>query len=490
MALIFSGADATDARGWVSRLSGAELFILGPEGAGAPVLATIRVPVVEPFRPLSNGDYAPAGAWLGTVLRPGVAESFRLKALEGTLVITGAITATGGGGELELDSRTLSFGDLITLSSGHLAVDGSHSPSRLNLKLFGAASPARPDGQRFKVHWDSWYEKKTVTYPEIFYLTNLPAYVHTVTLCILHPQFRYTGLDDNVFETTGMQFYGSGHQLRNALDVLRLRQPKIRIGMGIQQGGALGFEPYDPKGWAGMTSAHLASMRRFADDMGIREIDVICETISSVMEEQMHCVTGADGEVSCFTDAELVGVIRAFRERFPRPHYTLAFDGYNTGAYFGPYRRQRPLGWNHGYVAALTRNPETRDALDVINIMSFDEQAGYDPVRALEAYSYAFPGVEIYLGLRSGPPWHGTRSMSLLNCLDYINATIGLGTAGIWLYSLLWDVGEYKPPYSATKPDSNMMARLVAERFNLPEADKPLVTGLADQLPPLPWWTP
>ncbi len=490
MALVVSGGgDATDAAGWVSRLSGADLFILGPQAEGAPVLAMIRVPVVEPFQMGAEGVFALAGAWLGTVLRPGHAESFRLKALEGDLVLTGSISAAGGGADMILDRTTLAFGDLVTLGSGRLAADGDRAARGLRLQLSGAATAAQPKGQRFKVHWDSWYEKKTVTYPEIFYLTNLPAYVHTVCLCILHPQFRYMGLNDSVFETTGMQFYGNGHQLRNALDVLRLRQPKIRISMGIQQGGSLGFEPYDPNGWAGMNSNHLASIKRFADDMGIREINVICETVSSVMDEKMHCITKPDGEVSCHTDAELVQVIAAFRERFPRPHYTLAFDGYNTGAYFGPFRRQRPLGWNHGYVAALARDSQTRDALDAVNIMSFDEQAGYDPVRALEAYSYAFPKAEIYLGLRSGPPWHGTRNMSLLDCLDYINATIGHGTAGIWLYSLLWDVGEYKPPYSAAKPDSNMMARLVAERFQLPEADRPLVAGLSDQLPPMPWWT-
>ena len=76
--------------------------------------------------------------------------------------------------------------------------------------------------------------------------------------------------------------------------------------------------------------------------------------------------------------------------------------------------------------------------------------------------------------------------MSLLDCLDYINATVGLGTAGIWLYSMLWDVGEPTPPYSVAHPDSNMMALLAARQFQLPEADKPLVAGLSDRLPALP----
>lgn len=488
MAIAVSGdGAASSVAGWAARLAGADLLILGPAAQGSPILATVRVPVVAPFAAGGHGGMALSGAWIGTVLHPGHAESFRFQVLEGNLAVTGSITAPGGGGDMELERVDLPFGDLLTLSSGVLGGGAEQGAARgLRLALKGAVAPARPDGQRFKVHWDSWFERPTPAYPEQLYLTSIPAYVGTVTLCFGRPQFLYESLSDNVYATTGLQFDGTGHQLRNALDLLRMRQPHIRIALAIQQGGKLGFEPYDWKGWAGMHSGHLASIRRFVDDMGIREIDVDYEAVSSSMESDKHCMTQRNGDVRCFTDGELVRVVKAFRDRFPRPQYTLAFDAYNTGAYFGPFGRQKPIGWNHGYVAALTKDPHTRDALDIINIMSFDEQAGYDPVRALEAYSHAFPKAQVYLGLRSGPPWHGSAGMSLLNCLDYINATIGLGTAGVWLYSMLWDLAEPTPPYSAAHPDSNMMAMLVARQFQLPEAGKPLVAGLSDYLPALP----
>ncbi|WP_322994215.1 hypothetical protein [Castellaniella sp.] len=488
MAIAVSGdGAASGVSTWAARLAGADLLILGPATQGSPVLATVRVPVVSPFATGANGGLTLSGAWLGTVLHSGRAESFRLRVLEGNLSVTGTISAPGGGGDMVLENVDLPFGDLLTLSSGLLGVGAGNDSARgPQLALKGAVTSAKPDGQRFKVHWDSWFERPTPAYPEQLYLTSIPAYVGTVTLCFGRPQFLYESLSDNVYATTGLQFDGTGHQLRSALDLLRMRQPHIRIALAIQQGGKLGFEPYDWKGWAGMHSGHLASIRKFVDDMGIREIDVDYEAVSSSMDSDKHCMIQPDGDVRCFTDGELVRVVKAFRDRFPRPQYMLAFDAYNTGAYFGPFGHQKPVGWNHGYVAALAKDPQTRDALDAINIMSFDEQAGYDPVRALEAYSHAFPKAQVYLGLRSGPPWHGSNKMSLLNCLDYINATIGLGTAGIWLYSMLWDLGEPTPPYSVAHPDSNMMAMLAARQFQLPDADKPLVAGLSDRLPALP----
>ncbi|MGQ3676461.1 hypothetical protein ACT6QH_13305 [Xanthobacter sp. TB0139] len=485
MAIVVSGsAGPASAAEWVARLSGSSLFLLGATEQGAETLAMVRVPVAAPFKPGMGDGQELSGIWSGTVLRPGLAKSFRLEALEGDLVIMGTVSAPGDGGDLELDRLTLPFGQMVMVKAGRLSVSRQKGQTRgLGLALFGTVAMAPPQGQHFKVHWESWWDSPDVAYPEKFYLTNLPSYVSSVSLCFARPQFIYEGLSDNVQATTGLNFDGTGHQFRNVLDLLRMRQPHIRIALSIQQGGKQGFEPYDWSGWAGMHSGHLASIRRFVDDMGITEIEVDYECNSASMEMDKHCITQPNGDVWCYTDGEMVRVIRAFRDRFPRPKYKLALDGFNTGAYFGPYRRQKPLGWNHGYVAALVKDKDTRDAFDIINVMSFDEQPVYDPVRALEAYVHAFPRAEVYLGLRAGPPWKASRAMTLDDCLDYANATIALGTPGIWLYAMLWDLKEPTPPFNAAHPNGNMMARLVAERFGLPEADRPLVEGLSNALP-------
>ncbi|MGR7997468.1 MULTISPECIES: hypothetical protein [unclassified Xanthobacter] len=465
MTIAVTGAGRNeDAAALARRLALGTLDLLGPAAAGAPLMARVRLPL-QPFRASATGAEV-SGLWFGTVRQDGVAESFRLVSADGALALTGAV-----GTDLRLDPGRLAYGQVVDITSGRLA----GAAGSVGLTLGGTVSVAQPRGQEFHVHWDSWFENRTPNYPEHLYLTNLPAYVSTVTLCFARPQVIYESLDDDVFLTTGLQFDGTGHQLKTALDLLRLRQPHIRVALAIQQGGKLGFEPYNPDGWAGMDSGHFRALRTFVDHMGIRDIDVDYECVAAASSSDKHCRIKPDGDVWCYTDGELARVVRTFREKFPRPRYRLAFDAYNTGAYFGPYAQERPVGWNHGYAAALARDPKLRDAIDVINIMSFDEKPGYDPVRALEAYRYHFPSASVFLGLRSGPPWHGDVKRSLTDCLDYINAAIRLGAGGIWLYSLLWDVGEPHGPYGPDNPDADMMGRLVAQRFQLPQADRPLV---------------
>ncbi|MDQ0503963.1 hypothetical protein [Xanthobacter agilis] len=464
---VVSGGAVSDAASVTARFALGTMDLIGPAAAGAPVMARVRLPLV-PFKAIGGGAQQVSGLWFGTVRRAGPAETFRLVSGDGSLVLTGAV-----GSDLKLDAATLAYGEVLDITSGQLSMGAGGS---LALSLAGKMSVPEPSGQEFHVHWDSWYEKPDPAYPERFYLTNLPPYVSTVTLCFARPQVTYEGLDDNVFATTGLQFQGTGHQLKNALDLLRLRRPGIRVALAVQQGGPLGFEPYNREGWAGMNGTHFRALALFLEQMGIRDIDVDYECVASSMDGDKHCLVKANRDVWCYTDGELVRVIKAFRDKFPRPKFRLAFDAYNTGAYFGPFARQAPVGWNHGYVAALARDPKARAAIDIINIMSFDEKPGYDPARALEAYQYHFPDAQVFLGLRSGPAWHGDVKRSLTDVIDFANAAIRLKAGGLWLYSLLWDAGEPHGPYGPDNPDANMMARLVAERFRLPGADLPLVS--------------
>lgn len=463
---VVSGGPVSDGAALAARFVLGTLEILGPKASGAPLMARVRLPL-EPFR-ATGGGLQVTGPWFGTVRQDGRAESFRLIAGDGALVLAGEV-----GADLRIEPATLAYGTVLDVVSGQLSLASGGAPT---LSLVARASVPEPSGQEFHVHWDSWYEKPDPAYPEHFYLTNLPPFVSTVTLCFARPQVTYEGLDDNVFATTGLQFQGTGHQLKTALDLLRLRRPGIRIALAVQQGGQLGFEPYNRDGWAGMTGTHLRALALFLDQMGIRDIDVDYECVAASMEGDKHCLFKPNNDVWCYTDGELVRVIKAFRDKFPRPKFRLAFDAYNTGAYFGPFSKQVPFGWNHGYVAALARDPKARAAIDVINIMSFDEKPGYDPVRALEAYQYHFPDAQVFLGLRSGPAWHGDVKRSLTDVVDFANAAIRLKAGGLWLYSLLWDVGEPHGPYGQDNPDANMMARVVAERFHLPGADQPLVS--------------
>ncbi len=82
------------------------------------LLVTITLPTPA-FGAASSGVAAKAGTWAGTAGAgsPTNAGWFRIKSSGGSFPIDGAVTATGGGGELELDNIGISTGQVITINS-------------------------------------------------------------------------------------------------------------------------------------------------------------------------------------------------------------------------------------------------------------------------------------------------------------------------------------------------------------------------------------
>jgi hypothetical protein len=82
------------------------------------LLATITLPTPA-FGAASSGVASKAGTWSTTAVAgsPTNAGYFRIKTAGGTDPADGAITATGGGGELELDSIAITSGQTVTVST-------------------------------------------------------------------------------------------------------------------------------------------------------------------------------------------------------------------------------------------------------------------------------------------------------------------------------------------------------------------------------------
>ena len=117
----------------------------------------------------------------------------------------------------------------------------------------------------------------------------------------------------------------------------------------------------------------MAALRHLVDDLGLDGVDVDYELMSQVPDLEHHCWTDADGVRRCYTDAELVEVVKRFRRWFPRP-YLLSWAGVHVGCYGEPpFHRSAPAGggWNGGYALALARDAEAAAALDHINIMTY-----------------------------------------------------------------------------------------------------------------------
>ena len=66
----------------------------------------------------SAGVKAKAGTWSGTVDASGTAAHFRIKNLADTVChMQGSITATSGGGDMELDNIVLAAGQILTVNT-------------------------------------------------------------------------------------------------------------------------------------------------------------------------------------------------------------------------------------------------------------------------------------------------------------------------------------------------------------------------------------
>lgn len=83
--------------------------------ATGTVLATITTPA-DAFAAASSGTKAKAGTWSDSSAdATGTAGHFRMT--KGSAVIEGTVTATGGGGDIELDSTSITSGQVVTITS-------------------------------------------------------------------------------------------------------------------------------------------------------------------------------------------------------------------------------------------------------------------------------------------------------------------------------------------------------------------------------------
>lgn len=89
------------------------------------VLTTINLPA-DWMAAASSGDKAKSGTWQDTSAdAAGTAAHFRVYASDGTTCgIQGTVTATGGGGDLELDNVVLAAGQTVTVT-GFTITDGN-----------------------------------------------------------------------------------------------------------------------------------------------------------------------------------------------------------------------------------------------------------------------------------------------------------------------------------------------------------------------------
>ena len=88
----------------------------GDTAASGTLLATIPVPA-DGFTTAASGVISKQGTWEDTVDTSGTAGWARLEDSGASQNMDMAVTSTGGGGEIELDSTSLVAGGVVTVST-------------------------------------------------------------------------------------------------------------------------------------------------------------------------------------------------------------------------------------------------------------------------------------------------------------------------------------------------------------------------------------
>lgn len=112
---IVSAFESTFEGGNLEIYSGAQPAT-GDTAASGTLLATIPLPA-DAFTTASGGQISKQGTWEDTVDTSGTAGWARLSNSAGTDSMDLNVTATGGGGEIELDSTSLVAGGIVSVST-------------------------------------------------------------------------------------------------------------------------------------------------------------------------------------------------------------------------------------------------------------------------------------------------------------------------------------------------------------------------------------
>jgi hypothetical protein len=84
--------------------------------ASGTLLVTINLPA-DAMSAASSGIAAKLGTWSGTAGNTGTAGWFRIESSSGTRWYDGSISATGGGGEIELTSVSITTSQVVAITS-------------------------------------------------------------------------------------------------------------------------------------------------------------------------------------------------------------------------------------------------------------------------------------------------------------------------------------------------------------------------------------
>lgn len=316
------------------------------------------------------------------------------------------------------------------------------------LPLVANPAQALPE-QPFVGYHESWAELPAANAAGTR-LAALPAYVNPVILGFARPDLDYRG--DLELAGTGLQFPFSGAVLREAVALLRERNPGTRILLSVGGAAYGGWDRFDP-----------AAVARLVADLGLDGVDLDYEP------EQPHCAPAADDGWRCASDDDWRRFVAAMRAVLPRPAL-LAVPGWSVAAYGrGAWRDAPPRSPWTGNLLALFDSPEAAE-IDLVSIMAYAADESLDPLESFRAYRAAWDG-PLALGVMvppdplDGPHYHADRVAALTRAVaEDLHG-------GMMLYTLQ---RQPEGPVTRDNPDAALLAREICLGLGLAGCEQPL----------------
>ncbi|WP_433858341.1 hypothetical protein [Streptomyces kronopolitis] len=343
---------------------------------------------------------------------------------------------------------------LAAVIAGAAAAGLPHVPALASDRRAAAEeSGAARAAYRYSVYLDSWSQPWAPD-PAQLDLAKSPSYIGTIVLSFMQPDAQYTRGSYSL-RGTGLQFSCEETVLRDALSLLRERNPGVEVLVGI--GGAT---------YTGWYALNVSAIADFVSDFGLDGVEVCYEPSNP------GCTRSSSGMV-CATDEESISIVKQLAKGLPSGS-TLSVAVAHVGAYGeGAWADSQPLSPYTGASLALLRS-DAASSITRLNIQAYDAGTAYNPKEALAAYQHYFKG-PILLGVGIAPdawPPEGSPDahvLSLPEVKDLANEVKDRGAGGMSLWSL------YKQPKSGT-PGAREVSQTICD-----------VLGLGDSTQPWPW---
>lgn len=285
-----------------------------------------------------------------------------------------------------------------------------------------AAPTAAGQGQRerdsqpalFLAYHASWYETPAAT-AEATTLARVPGFVDIVALAFARPDLVYAG--DLDLSGTGLQYPYAGAVLRDAIALLKRRNPGTRVVISV---GGSGWSA----GWSGFDEHALARLVR---DLGADGVDLDYEP-----EDPQCAPTG--GRIVCASHAAWIDYITRVRAAMPRP-LLLTVPAWSVGAYGeGRFAADEPASPWTGSMLSVLRSAAARE-IDIVSVMAYDAGPRFDPARAFAAYRAVWDG-PLLLGVAVRPADPGS-PVPTADGVEHLMAGVRADPrAGAMLYAL------------------------------------------------------